>query len=126
MRDHYQEFRDKGAEVVAIGMGWPEAAADFRDEYRIPFPILVDHTKDTYRALGFQRASLLEIYKLNVIFKGAIEVMTGNRLRQAKQDWHMLGGAVVVERGGDVKLVHRSKDPADMLPVEDLLDAVPD
>ena len=125
MRGRYEEVRSKSAELVAIGMGWPAAAADFREHERIPFPLIVDHTKETYRALDMKRAGWVDIVGPTVWWRNAKSILGGNKQSRAKQDPLQLGGAVVVGTGGEVLYVHRSKNSSDNVPAEELIAALP-
>ena len=124
MRDRYKEVTDRGADVVAIGMGRPEMAADFRAKQKMPFRLLVDHTKETYRTLELGRASLMQILGPSVWWRFAKGMVTGHGVTAPKQDPYQLSGAAVVDAGGRVKLVHRATSSADNLPVDKLLSAL--
>ncbi len=123
MRDHYEAFKAKGAEVVSIGMGLPAMAADFREQQRIPFPVLVDRTKESYRALGLRKGSLNDYIgpKLWKRLPGLLFKYGGGR---PKQDVTQMGGALVIGAGGKVKLVQRSEDSDQNIPPEKLLAAL--
>lgn len=124
MRDRRKEFEDLDAEIVTIGMGIPPMAADFKDKQDIPFLVIVDRTKETYRMLGLGRGNLWDLIGPHVWLRFAKGMLTGHGVATPQQDPYQLGGAVVLEKGGDVKHVHRAKDPADTLPVDDLLAAL--
>ena len=124
MRDRRNEFEELDAEIITIGMGLPGMAADFKEDREIPFLLLVDRTKETYRMLGLGRASLLELIGPQVWLRFAKGILTGHGVATPQQDPYQLGGAVVLEKGGSVKHVHRAKDAADNLPVDDLLAAL--
>ena len=125
MRDRYEDVRSKSAELIAIGMGWPAAAADFRERERIPFPLIVDHTKESYRALGMKRGGWADVVGPRVLWRSAKSVLGGNKQGRARQDPLQLGGAVVVNAGGEVLYVHRSKNSSDNVPAEELIAALP-
>ncbi len=125
LRGRYQEFQAKDANVAAVGMGTPEMAADFRDKKRVPFPLLVDATKQTYKALGLSRGSTMDVAGPRVWARGLKAFAKGQTQGLTiKQDPLQLGGAVVFERGGEVKLVHRAEDSTDNLSVGELLAAL--
>lgn len=124
LRDAREEFTSRGARLAAIGMGWPEAAAHFRDTYEIPFPLLVDHTKETYRALEFKR-SAARAFGPQVWLGFTKNLFSGHRSALAKQDPTQLSGAVVTDRSGNVLLLHRASSSADNAPIEALLKAIP-
>ncbi len=124
MRDRIDEFEALGARVVSIGMGRPEMAADFRDQQEIPFLLLVDRTKETYRILGLGRASLMQLLGPQGWLRFAKGVVAGHGVGTPKQDPYQLGGAVVLAEGGEIKHVHRAAAAPDNLPVDDLLAAL--
>jgi hypothetical protein len=125
LRDRYEDVRSKGAELIAIGMGRPTAAADFRERERIPFPLIVDHTKESYRALGMNRGGWADVVGPRVLWRSAKSILGGNMQGRARQDPLQLGGAVVVNAGGEVLYVHRSKNSSDNVPAEELIAALP-
>jgi peroxiredoxin len=124
LRDRYEEFAKRGADVVAIGMGVPEMAADFRDKQDIPFRLLVDNTKETYRVLEMKKGSLLDVVGPGVWLRGARGILSGKGAAMPKQDPYQMGGAVVVDKGGEVKFVHRGQHAPDTAPVDKLLAAL--
>ena len=126
MRRRYDEIKAKGAEVVAVGMGFPELAAEFRTKFRIPFPLLVDHGRVTYKSVGLARGSFNDVMGPAVVAKGAVEFVKGNlqALPPKGTDRMQLGGVAVVDKGGEVLLVHRSKTSADNIPVDTILEAL--
>jgi peroxiredoxin len=124
LRDFKEDFDVKGAEVVAIGMGNPEMAKHFKETQDIPFRLLVDPKQETYKALSLKRSASAAAGP-QVWLKGAASVLQGHGIRPAKQDWKQLGGALVVDRGGNILLVHQAEDSADNAPVRRLLEALP-
>lgn len=124
MRGRYQEFLDRGGDLVAIGMGNPAMAAHFRDEEKIPFRLLVDHDQESYEALALRHATGFEIYGPKQVFKSAINVMKGHKIALARQDYHQLGGAAVIAPDGEAVFVHRAKDSSDNVSADALLDAL--
>ena len=123
MRDSKEDFDARGAEIVAIGMGIPAMAKDFKEKQDIPFTLLVDPGQASYKALSLKR-SATGAAGPQVWFKGAMNIL-GHGIRPAKQDWKQLGGALVVDRGGRVLLVHQAEDSSDNAPVGRLLEALP-
>jgi peroxiredoxin len=124
LRDRYGEFQRKNAEVVVIAMGFPAMAADFRDEYRIPFPVLVDQKRVSYKALGLARGGWMKLVG-PVVWKHLRSLLRfGVAAPKKGQDVHQLGGTVVVRRGGEVALVHRAEHAADNATVDQMLAAL--
>lgn len=125
MSGRYDEFTAKGADVAAIGMGIPEMAADFREKQDVPFPLLVDRTKQTYRALEMKRGTLWDVAGPPVWLRFAKGIFGGHGVDKPKQDPLQMGGVLVVDRGGDVLYEFRASASSDAPPIEDVLAAVP-
>jgi peroxiredoxin len=121
LRGSYGDFKAKGADVVAIGMGRPDMAADFRDKQAIPFRLLVDHDKETYRLLEMKRGGLMDVVGPAVWWRGAKGILSGHGVATPKQDPYQMGGVAVVAAGGEISYIHRSEEASDNIPVEDLL-----
>jgi hypothetical protein len=113
--------------MIAIGMGMPEMAKDFRDKRKIRFPLLIDHERKSYKALKIKRGNANEVYGPAVIAKGALSVFKGNiqALPPRRVDRMQLGGVAVIDKGGEILFIHRSQDAGDNLPVEQVLEALP-
>jgi hypothetical protein len=127
LRDRYDEIKGKGAELYAIGQGWPAMAADFKAKRKIPFTLLVDQERTTYKAMSLKRGTALEIFGPEVIAKGTLSFFKGNLQGNAPKGTSLrqLGGALVVDRGGEVLLSHQSADASDNIPVDEILAALP-
>jgi len=126
LRTRYDEIKEAGAEVVSIGMGWPAAAADFREQQDVPFPLIVDHTKETYRMLEMGRGSLWMITGPPVWIRGVRSLLSGHGLTpKPKQDPFQLGGVIVADKGGEIVYRYASKTSSDNPPTDDVIAAIP-
>ena len=108
--------------MVAIGMGHPDMAAFFRDQFDIPFTLLVDQEKETYKALGIQRGTWFQISGPQNWPRFARAFLSGKGVAKPEQDVLQLGGLAVVEPGGEISFIHRSEASSDNLPIDDLLE----
>jgi peroxiredoxin len=124
LRDHYDEIRSLRADVVAIGLGRPDMAAFFRNEFDIPFRLFVDPGKRSYKLLKLRRSGWSGVMSPAVWMRGAQSILKGRGIAKPKQDPLQLGGAVVVDTGGEITFVHRAGDSSDNVPIEKLLDAL--
>jgi len=124
LRDRYGEFQNKGAGVVAIGMGWPKMAAGFKQEFKIPFALLVDQTKDSYIALSIRRGSLMNVLGPKVWVPWMKSMVRGTGQALSKVDQLQLGGSLVVAPGGTVLFQHSARTAADTARIDDLLAAL--
>ena len=124
MRDREDDIKAAGAELTVIGMGATKTASDFKNKNRLPFRVLVDKKKETYRLLGLEQGSLADVAGPKVWVAGAKSIVRHGQ-GVPKEDPLQLGGAMVIAPGGEVLLVHRSSTSADNLPVDALIEAVP-
>ena len=122
MRDHHEEFTAKGARVVVIGMGATETARRFKEHQQLPFTVLVDKKRESYRTLGLKRGSVMEVMGPRVWAKGLKSVVRHGQ-GVPKEDPYQLGGVAVI-KDGKLALVHRSKTSSDNLSIEALLEAL--
>ncbi len=125
MSERYKEFEDRGADVVAVGMGRVDMARHFAETRDIPFRLLVDHGQDSYRALELKRGTLMEVAGPKVWLRGIKGTLTGHPSSLPKQDAKQMGGVMVVDAGGDVRYLHRAAQSSDNPPIDDVLAALP-
>lgn len=121
---HLDQLREAGAAVCGIGMGNRAMAAEFRTRWKLDFPVLVDGDRVTYQALELRRGRFVDVYGARVLVRGAANAVRGFPQGPARQDAYQLGGVVVVQRGGDIRYVHRSKVSGDDLPIQFVLNAL--
>ena len=122
MRDREEEIEATGTKVVAIGMGRPDMAAFFRDQFDIPFTLLVDHEKQTYRALQIKKGTWFDVSGPQNWARFAKAFLSGKGVAKPEQDPLQMGGVAVVQQGGRISFIHRSEASADNLPIDDLLE----
>jgi hypothetical protein len=122
LRDVYEEVRSAGADIVAVGMGRPDMAADFKGKFDIPFRLLVDTEQETYRALDIKRGSLLDVAGPRVWGSALKSFLRGTTAAPTTLDVQQLGGVAIIQPGGRIKFIYRSKTSDDNLPPERLLD----
>ena len=125
MSSREEEFTAKGVSLAAIGMGIPEMAADFREKQDIDFPLLVDRTKETYRALEMKRGSLWDVVGPRNWLRFAKGMVTGHGVTKPEQDPLQMGGVLVVTESGKVVYEFRASASADNPAVDEVLAAVP-
>jgi len=123
LRDNYEQLDALGVGAVAIGLGAPESAASFKAEENIPFTLLVDSSRSTYKALGFKKGTLLDVLGPRVVTAGVRSILGGHKTVRPKEDPFQLGGAAVITPDGRITYQHRNATSADNVPMDELLDA---
>lgn len=106
-------------------MGIPEMAADFREKQNVRFPLLLDRTKQTYRALDMKKGSTWDVLGPKNWPRFVKGIVTGHGADKPKQDPMQMGGVIVAEEGGQVRYTFRASAAADTPPLDEVLDALP-
>jgi len=121
LRAHEQSFRDRSANLAAIGLGDRNYAHLFREETGIGFPLLIDEQRLAYRAAGLRNANLLHMLRTeNKTARGRAR-SSGHRQHKLGQNPFQLGGSFVLGPGNVDRYTHVSRTFGDNAPVESLL-----
>lgn len=124
MRDHYDEIRSRGADVVAIGTGDARYADDFIRQERVPFLVLVDDDAAAARAASVRSASLGSLLSPAGWPAGLKAFRAGARQHRSGKRPTQLGATFVLGPGDRVRLEHLDEDASDHAPVQDVLAAL--
>jgi peroxiredoxin len=125
LREHYDEIRARGADVVAIGTGDERYAARFVADERVPFPVVVDDAGDAARAAAVRRATPWGLFNPRS-FPGARRARkAGFRVHKSGKRVTQLGATFVVGPGDRVVYEHVDAHTADHAPLDDVLAALP-
>ncbi len=124
MRDRYDEIRELGAEVIAIGTGDAAYACAFVEDGDIPYPVLVDDTGAAARAASITRVNFLKLFhpgsyaaSLRAMQKGHFVGKPGKRVNQ-------LGATFVVGPGTALHYEYRDAHTADHAPLDEVVAAL--
>jgi hypothetical protein len=124
VRDYEDRFREKGANLAAVGLGDKTYARLFREETGIQFPLLIDEGRVAYKAVGLQSANLLHLIRKEnkVARKRARDA--GFVQKGLGKDPFQLGGSFVFGPGNLDRFAHVSETFGDNAQPETLLTAV--
>ncbi len=125
MREHEKEFRARGAQLAAIGLGDARYAAMFREETGIKFPLLIDQERAAYQAAGLKSANLFHLLRSDNAQARKRAQAGGFRQHQLGRNPFQLGGSFVFGPGNVDRYAHISKTFGDNAPVDALLAALP-
>ena len=95
------------------------------EDTSLTWPLLVDDTRETYRAYGMLSASFWDIWGPKTWRVYLKEILKGERLRKSEGDISQRGGDVLIDPNGIVSLHHVGAGPADRPAVESILKRIP-
>lgn len=121
LRQYQAEIEEQNTQVVIISFGTPALARKWIQETQTEFIFLIDPEKKSYRAFSLEH-SLMRSWNPKIWFAYARLMAWGRKWRGIQGDSGQLGGDIIVDRSGIIRLVHRSQDPADRPPVDDILE----
>ena len=119
------EIEAAGGRLVLIGQATPRQAAHFRQRQGIELPVLADEKRESYKAAGAKVATASELVGPKMIAKGALNTVR-HRALQTRPVGHpaQLGGALLVQPGGDVAWSHMAQDASDNAEPREILAAL--
>ncbi len=129
MQSRLQEFRTRGANVVAIGQGTGAEAARIARMLKVAVPCYGDPDHAAYRALGLGRTGLFGLTLAPFLADpvGSFRNLAQADLRAAAtphSDVFRLGGALVADRAGRIRFLYRSQSTTDAPGTDALLAAL--
>jgi hypothetical protein len=105
-------IRSRGAELVIVGNGRPEQAADFRVAQHLTSPLFVDPELRAYRAAGLKR-SVLSTFNLRSTVHGLRALRGGQRQGWTQGDPWQQGGVFVITPEDRVAFSYVSREAGD-------------
>jgi peroxiredoxin len=122
----YDRIRAAGGEVLAVALAPPGSLVAFLDEQPLPFALVADPDREGYRAFGLGRTSWWTVFRPDVVWRYLRLIFRGTKPRRpgAGEDLLQLGGDFVLDAQGRIVFAHRSAEPTDRPPVEQLVRAV--
>lgn len=125
MRDRYDEIRDRGADVVAVGTGDRRYAAAFTADEHVPFPVLVDDHADAASAASVRRVPFLRLMTDRRSWAGTRRARAaGHAIHRSGKRVTQLGATFVIGPGPDLRYTHVDDHSADHAPLDDVIQAL--
>jgi len=125
LREHEQEFRQRGANLAAIGLGDLNYARIFREDTGITFPLLVDAGRIAYRAVELRKTTFFGLFTRENFGARSRARAAGHHQHKLGKDPFQLGASFVFAQGNKDLFVHLSAYTGDNAPVSSLLKAIP-
>ena len=122
MREHYDEIRALGADIIAIGTGSVKYAASFAEDEHVRFPVLVDDHSYAAHAAQVKRVNFKVLLFDKRSREGANAARAaGHRIHWPGKRTNQLGATFVLAPGNVLLYEHIDEHTADHAPVEDVL-----
>jgi peroxiredoxin len=120
VREHLDEIRQAGAEVLVVTQSKPAAVAAMS----LPLPTVCDPGRAAYRYFGLDRGKMF--FRGSVLARYLRLIFTGWRPHVGEAGEHMLqlGGDFILSSDRRLVYAHRSNDPADRPIASDLVKKV--
>jgi hypothetical protein len=125
LREREQSFRDKRANLAAIGLGDRHYARVFREETGITFPLLIDEERRAYRAVGLGSANLLHLLRSDNAASRKRAQAAGHHQHKLGKNPFQLGGSFIFGPGNVDYFAHISETFGDNASPDALLAALP-
>jgi hypothetical protein len=125
LREHERSFRDKGASLATVGLGDRNYARLFREESGITFPLLIDESRQAYRAAELGSANLLHLLRSENAAARKRARAAGHHQHKLGQNPFQLGGSFVFGPGNVDRFAHISQTFGDNATIAALLAALP-
>lgn len=126
MRDDRERFEASGANVVLIGLGRPDQAGWFREQWELPFEIVVSPDRTAHKAFGLRRGTYNQITGPAVWMPWIKNQLSGKPQKAwgGMGDVAQLPGTFVVDTSGIVRYAHRGRRSNDFPENGEVLAAV--
>ena len=124
LQQRQEELKQLGLQVLIVTFETRAVAENYARQTGVPFPILLDESRSLYAAYGMQRGSHWQVLGPAAWGEYIKLLFRGRRLRRPTGDPYQLGGDVLIDPAGIVRLHHVSRNPADRPDVSDLIETV--
>ena len=126
MREQQTELDRLNVAVAVVTFELGPVAERYVQDHKLDWPLLVDESRALYAAYGMHRGHWWDVFGPAAWWVYFKLLLRGRRLRRTSGDVTQLGGDVLIDPRGIVRLHHVGRGPADRPPVETILAAIGD
>ena len=113
LRQHQSELDRLGVDVKVVTFDNDFMAQAYVRETKLTWPLLFDSKQDLYKAYGLLRASWWTLLNPVTILGYLKLLWRGVSPGRPGRDWQQLGGDILIDPAGMIRLKHISNDPHD-------------
>ncbi|MFA6448477.1 MAG: peroxiredoxin-like family protein [bacterium] len=121
LKDAYDEFKARGAEVAAFVQSPPDTIKKSGDLSVFPFRLIPDPNETIYKLYGVAGGSFFDMLHPQTVARGIQAVAHGHKQGKMEGNQWQLPGDFIVDKEGVLKLARVGKNLADNLPPQQLL-----
>ena len=124
LQQQKEVFEQKNSQIVIVTFEANYFARAYAEETGYKWPILIDETRDAYRAYNMLSASFWDVWGPRTWWAYLKEFAQGRRLKKSENDVNQRGGDILIDPSGIVRLHHVGNGPADRPSVAAILAAM--
>lgn len=124
LRRRQAELDELGVTVLVVTFQHGPVAEQYVRQTGLDWPIVIDSDRTLYRGYGMERGRWWDLAGPSAWWAYLKLLVKGRRLRRPAGDVTQLGGDVLIDPAGTVRLHHVGRGPADRPRVESLLKVV--
>jgi len=120
LRKSDTDFESLGVDVKVVTFDSPEMGQQYAKGKDLQWPLLHDEDRELYQAYGFGKAKLTTLLAPVAVFKYVLQILSGH-VGPSGKDIYQMGGNVLIDPDGIVRMHHASAGPHDRPTAEDIL-----
>ena len=124
LQQHEVEVNSLGMDVVVVTFESEVIAKNYVRDTQFPWPILIDSTRELYASYDMHRGSGWAIFGPGSWWGYLKLIFRGRKIKLPTDDVRQLGGDVLIDPAGIVRLHHVGKTPVDRPTIESLMNVV--
>lgn len=125
MREVEIELDELNVKVAVVTFEAGPLAQAYVDDTDLQWPLLVDETRALYQGYGMDHGTWWNVYGLRVWWVYFKLFAKGRKLKVRRSDYSQLGGDVLIDPEGIVRLHYVGSGPADRPSVASILQEIP-
>ena len=124
LRQRESELVARNISVKIVTFDGDVLATAYAQSTNLAWPLLFDRDLTLYSAFGMAKGSWWSIYGPSSIWKYLTLIFSGRKPGKPGSDWRQMGGDVLIDPEGIVRLHHISSSPHDRPEVDHILSLV--
>jgi alkyl hydroperoxide reductase subunit AhpC len=124
LQQHQSELERLGVRVSVVTFDDEPTARAYVEENQLGWPLLIDAQRELYTQFGMGRASWWTLIKPSTIWSYLVLWRNGVKPQKVGSDMHQLGGDVLIDPNGMLRLNHVSTEPHDRPSIDSLLNLI--